>query len=52
MKNRILRRWGCERIETPAAMAEVLWEEWANITVDEINREISKLSKIIEPFIQ
>ena len=48
LKNHILCRRGCERIRTPAAMTEVLWEERAKITVDEINREISKLSKIME----
>lgn len=52
MNNRILRRRGCERIRTPAAMAEVLREEWARITVDEINREISKLPKIMKQCIQ
>jgi len=52
MKNRILRRRGCERIRIPTVMAEVLREEWGKITVDEINREISKLPKIMEQCIQ
>jgi len=43
MKSRILRGRGEERIATPAQMKEVLAEEWAKISLEEINNEISKL---------
>jgi len=52
MQNQILRRQGFGPIRTPTVMAEVLTEEWAKNTVDEINREISKLPKIMEQCIQ
>lgn len=47
MKSRILRRRGEEKITTPTEMKAVLQEEWAKITVDEINNEISKLPLIM-----
>jgi len=43
---------GCPQIPTPTVLALGLWQEWAKITVDEINREISKLLKIMEQCIQ
>jgi len=52
MQNRILRHQGFEQIRTLTVMAEVLTEVWAKNTVYEINREISKLPKIMEQCIQ
>ena len=43
MKSRILCRRGEERLTTPAQMKEVLVEEWAKISLEEINNKISKL---------
>ena len=47
LKRRILRRRGSERITTVSAMRQVLLEEWGKITIDEINREISRLPGIM-----
>ncbi|RPB01380.1 hypothetical protein L873DRAFT_1676969, partial [Choiromyces venosus 120613-1] len=47
MKSRILRRRGEEKITTPMEMKIVLEVEWAKITVDKINNEISKLPLIM-----
>ena len=47
MMSRILRRRGEEKITTPIEMKAVLQEEWAKITVDEINNEILKLPLIM-----
>lgn len=47
MKSRILRRRGEEKITTPLQMREVLVEEWAKITIEEINNEVSKLPMIM-----
>ena len=48
MKQRIQRRRGAERVTTVQRMREVLIEEWENITVEEINREIMKLPAIMQ----
>lgn len=52
MKNRKFYRLGCEQMPATAAMAEVIREKWIKITVDEINREISRLSNVILQWIQ
>src|SRR5204862_2871924 len=48
MKSRIQTRRGAERVTTVAHMKQVLQEEWDRITIEEINREISRLTKVME----
>ncbi|RPA98886.1 hypothetical protein L873DRAFT_1686154, partial [Choiromyces venosus 120613-1] len=47
MKSRIQRRRGAERITTQTEMKSVLNEEWARITIEEIDKEIAKLPIIM-----
>ncbi|RPA97195.1 hypothetical protein L873DRAFT_1771557 [Choiromyces venosus 120613-1] len=47
MKSRIQRRQGAERITTQTEMKSVLNEEWAWITIEEIDKEIAKLPIIM-----
>ena len=47
MKSRIQTRRGTERITTQTQMKSVLYEEWARITIQEINKEVPKLLPII-----
>jgi transposase len=48
MKSRIQTRRGRERVTTVSRMKEVLQEEWDRITIEEINREIARLPKVME----
>ncbi|RPA97083.1 hypothetical protein L873DRAFT_1629429, partial [Choiromyces venosus 120613-1] len=43
---------GSEKICTITPMAIVLQEEWDKITIDEINREIGKLPRIMQQCIE
>ncbi|RPA95906.1 hypothetical protein L873DRAFT_1696342, partial [Choiromyces venosus 120613-1] len=43
---------GSEKICTTTPMAMVLQEEWDKITIDEINREIGKLPRIMQQCIE
>ncbi|RPA93211.1 hypothetical protein L873DRAFT_1706373, partial [Choiromyces venosus 120613-1] len=52
MKRSILRLRGSEKIYTITPMAIVLQEEWDKITIDEINREIGKLPRIMQQCIE
>ncbi|RPB01260.1 hypothetical protein L873DRAFT_1677056, partial [Choiromyces venosus 120613-1] len=47
MKSYILYCRGEEKITTPIQMKDVLAEEWAKITIEEINNELSKLPLIM-----
>jgi hypothetical protein len=48
MKSRFQTRRGSERITTLARMKQVLHEEWDRITIEEINREISRLPTVMQ----
>ena len=48
LKRRIQRRRASERVTTVAEMKVVLQEEWEKITVEEINKEIAQLPKIMQ----
>ena len=48
IKSRIQKRRGEERITTVGAMKKTLEEEWEKLTIEEINREISKLPSIVK----
>ncbi|RPA96434.1 hypothetical protein L873DRAFT_1694296, partial [Choiromyces venosus 120613-1] len=52
MKGSILQLRGSEKICTTTPMAMVLQEEWDKITIDEINREIGKLPRIMQQCIE
>ncbi|KAA8894674.1 hypothetical protein FN846DRAFT_973065 [Sphaerosporella brunnea] len=47
MKSRIQTRRGSERVITLSRMKHVLQEEWDHITIEEINREISRLPTVM-----
>lgn len=48
MKRRIQRRRGAERVTTEKRMKEVLVEEWNKITIEEINKEIARLPRVMD----
>jgi len=47
MKSRIQTRRGVERVTSAGEMKLVLKQEWENITIEDINREVSKLPNIL-----
>ena len=47
MKSRIQTRRGVERVTTAGEMKLILKQEWEKITIEEINREVSKLPSIL-----
>ena len=47
MKSRIQTRRGVERVPTTGEMKLILKQEWERITIEEINREVSKLPSIL-----
>ena len=47
MKSRIQTRRGVERVTTAGEMKLILKQEWERITIEEINREVSKLPSIL-----
>lgn len=48
MKSRIQTRRESERVTTLSRMREVLQEEWDHITIEEINKEISRLPMVMQ----
>ena len=48
LKSRIQRRRGSERVTTICHMREVLMEEWDKVTIEEINKEISRLPHVMQ----
>ena len=47
MKSRIQTRRDVERVTTAGEMKLILKQEWERITIEEINREVSKLPSIL-----
>ncbi|RPA94324.1 hypothetical protein L873DRAFT_1937458 [Choiromyces venosus 120613-1] len=47
MKSRIQTQRGVERVTSAREMKLVLKQEWKNITIEDINREVSKLPNIL-----
>ena len=52
MKSRIQTRRGHERVTSISEMKEVLRQEWEKITGQEVNKEISKLPRVMAKCIE